>query len=223
MPNLLRWFGALYVVRPQRRAEEAVMRRMLAMLLGGVVVLASPAMAAPSPQVNDPRGDWSVPGQDVLTGRVSSVLVAGKPVLRGELTLAEAPVPGVVTSYRLGFMIGCEGWSFAYDWPGAAPAAKASLERVDFCAQSQVPKVGPDQTFAATFSTKGPTLIWQAPYTGSIKRGARADSFYAIACNGTICGAGTSDPVLGYSDVWVSDFASSSRATYVIGSDLPRR
>jgi hypothetical protein len=198
------------------------MRHLLAALLGGAVALATPALAAPSSQLGDPKGDWAVASQDVLSGRLSSVLVAGKPVLRGELTLAAPPAAGVVSTYNFGFQVGCEYWSFNYIWPGTAQAAQADLEMWSYCtAPGQVPKEQPDAKYAVTFAVAGSTLTWQAPYAGTIRKGAKAGTFAALACPvvggvafGNVDGKAT--------EVWTGDIAFS-QAVYVIGSDLPRR
>lgn len=198
------------------------MRRMLAMLLGGVVVLASPAMAAPSPQVTDAAGDWAVPSQDVLSARLSSLLVNHVPTLQAELTLSQAPATGVLTSYNVGFSIGCQSWMFNYSWNGGATPSVASLQRWDYCAVDAAPKTAPDQTVAATFVLRGATLVWQAPYTGTIKRGARAEYPSAIACNGVLCALVVNAPGAGTREVDAGDLAYG-RTPYVIGSDLPRK
>jgi hypothetical protein len=91
-----------------------------------------------------------------------------------------------------------------------------------YCAQpGAVPKEQPDAKYAVTFAVTGSTLTWQAPYAGTIRKGATAAFPAALAC-----------PVLGgvafgnldgkATEVWTGDVAFS-KGSYVIGSDLPRR
>jgi hypothetical protein len=200
------------------------MRRTLWLaLLGGVVVLTPAAQAAPSPQVIDPKGDWQVASQDILSGRLSSVIADGKPALRGELTLAAAPAAGVVTTYSLSFMVGsCDGYTWHYVWGGAAPATKVSLEQVDFCHQQPTQVAQADHTYAASATLSGSTIVWQAPYVGMIKRGAKAGSFAALACP-VFGGVSGGDTITGSHEAWTGDIAYGANRSYVIGSDLPRR
>jgi hypothetical protein len=196
-------------------------RTFLTALVLGAVLGAPTAQAAPSAQLRDKAGDWAVPSQDVLSGRLSSARVAGKPVLRGELRLAAAPAAGVVTTYHFGFGIGCHNYSFGYVWPGAAQAAQASLDYYDFCTERDGTRQLPDKTYVATVTVRGSTIVWQAAYAGHIVRGARVAGFSAIACPvlGGIAGGGTNVP---NTEVWTGDVAWS-QGRYVVGSDLPRK
>ncbi len=201
------------------------MRRWLVVvLLSGVVASAAPAHAAPSPQVTDPKGDWQVASQDVLSARLSSRYVGGKPSLRGELRLAA--VPDVPTTYRFNFGLGCSSYSFAYVWPGVAQGASATFERWDYCAPPaavpEAPKTTADATFPVTFAVTGTTLVWQAAYAGGIKKGVRVANFAALACT-VLGGVVAGDTTTGSHEVWAGDIAYSANRYYVVGSDLPRR
>lgn len=191
-------------------------------LLGGVVVLAPVALAAPSPQISDPKGDWQVASQDVVSGRLSSVLSAGKPALKGELTLAAAPAAGVESMYALNFLVGCDGYTFSYIWPGVAQGAKATLDHYSFCQQRPATEPTADDSTPATVAVTGTTLTWQVPYTGKIVKGARAMSFSAVACS-AIAAVFFGDSITGSHEVDTGDVAYGGNQTYVVGSDLPRR
>jgi hypothetical protein len=191
-------------------------------LLGGVVVLAPVALAAPSPQLSDPKGDWQVSSQDVLSGRISSVLAAGRPNLVGELSLAAAPAAGVVSQYALNFLVGCDAYTFSYFWPGTTQGAKATLDHYSFCQERPVTEPLPDDSTSTTFAVKGTTLTWQLPYTGKIVKGARANGFSAVGCS-AIGAVFFGDSITGLHEVDTGDVAYATNRSYVIGSDLPRR
>jgi hypothetical protein len=196
-------------------------RRVAATALALVALAALPASAGGGGPVRftDPKGDWKVDSQDVTGGRISSALVAGRPVLRGELTLAAAPgattAPG---SYTLAWMVGCQSYSFNYEWqPGGYTG---SLLRYDYCHER--PTVSDvDETFPATVTTKGSTLVFETPYVRDIKRGARLLGLIGGACPKGAC--------VIYGDTRVDEDMAIvgdlgfSRGTYVVGSDLPRR
>ena len=196
-------------------------RSLLVTCLAGFVAIGPAALAAPSPQVADPAGDWAVKSQDFTSARLSSALIAGKPHLRGELKLVEAPAAGVVTQYGFHFSVDCLSYVFAYTWPGNTAQARADLQRTSFCAPREATSTGPDATFPVTFAVKGTTLTWEMPYGAGISRGIRVRGFAATACPG-FCGItyGTSWNEQKY--VWTGDVAWNAN-TYVVGSDLPRR
>jgi hypothetical protein len=190
-------------------------RTLLAALVAGVATFTSTAQAAPSPQVRDPKGDWQVASQDVLSARVSSVLVSGRPALRGELTLAAAPA--VPTTYKLYFYAGCIGYGFTYDWHVDAAHSAAKFTRSDCPAEiaEVVPKT---QDFPATVTVKGTTLTWVAPYAGGVKRGTKVTGFAAMVYTAPV-GAVESDSWTGYHEAYAGDVGYSD-AVYVVGSDL---
>lgn len=194
------------------------MRRTLLAALAALA-LAAPAAhaAAPAPQVTDPRGDWHVPSQDVVSGRISSVLVRGAPHLRGELRLAAPPATGVPASYELTFGIGCAGYGFTYAWDGLPEGGTATLDQWDWCFDELQPWSDPEIRLPVTFAVRGSTLTFQTPYTGGLRRGQRAKRFHIQACQ-RICGVTVAAAV----GADVGDHASSN-AVYVVGSDLPRR
>jgi hypothetical protein len=191
-------------------------------LLGGVVVLTPVALAAPSPQIVDKKGDWQVASQDVVSGRLSSVLAAGKPVLKGELTLAAAPAAGIESQYALNFLVGCDGYTFTYIWPGVAQGAKATLDHYSFCRQRPATEPMPDDSTPAAVAVTGTTLSWQVPYAGKIVKGARATGFSAVGCS-AVGGVFFGDSITGLHEVDTGDLAYGNNRYYVIGSDLPRR
>jgi hypothetical protein len=202
--------------------EEVVMRRtLLAALVAAVAVLPSTAQAAPSPQIVDKKGDWAVDAQDILTARVSSVLVAGKPALRAEMSLAAAP-SAVPATYRFGFMKGCVGYGFSYDWKGTATGSTAQFFRQECYTGAEKPGETPKTTtLPATATVKGATLTWTTPFAAGIARGARVTDFFAWVYDVPFGTVGN-DTVTGYTEFYTGDVAYS-RATYVVGSDLPRR
>jgi hypothetical protein len=199
------------------------MRRTLwTALLGGVVVLAPVALAAPSPQIADKKGDWQVASQDVTSGRFSSALVAGKPNLVGELTLAAAPAAGIESMYALNLVVGCDGYTFSYIWTGVTQGSKATLDHYDFCNQHPATDPQPDDSTPVALAVKGTTLTWQVPYTGKIVKGARATSFSAVGCS-AVGAVFFGDSITGAHEVDTGDIALGGNRYYVIGSDLPRR
>lgn len=190
------------------------MRRHLAAAAALGVLLAPAAGAAPRPQMNDPRGDWSTAGQDVLWGRLSSIRGDDGTMIQGELALAAAPtVPGSI--YRFTFHIGCHEYSFGLQVPGAEDSRPAlnptqpGMSYWDHCAD--VP--GPDAGYPASAEVKDNVIVWRARYAGQIARGAIVRNFEGLACVSVTCGAG----VLATGDV------AASTGHYVVGSDLPRR
>lgn len=197
-------------------------RRALPLLLA-VVAAASPATAAPAPQVTDPAGDWGVASQDVLWARLSSTGTKAAPVLRGELRLAAAPAPGTTSRYWLGFHVGCVAYRFTYVWSGAPQGSGATLEEYSYCAGTAAPVRNPvDRTYPVTVAVKGTTVVWQAAYAGAIRRGARAGTFYVFACVPN-CGVRFVNTSSGREDEVLTGDVAESDARYVIGSDLPRR
>lgn len=196
-------------------------RTLLSALLAGVAAFASAAQAAPSPQVTDAKADWPVESQDVLSARLSSRLVNRKPALHGELTLAVAPSATVPTTYRFSFMRGCVYYAFVYDWKGAAGTAVATFTRQECLTGAESPVEMPKETaFPVTFTLRGTTLDFVAPYAGGIARGSRLTAFGAMAYTVPFA-AVYGDSWTGYHEVWSGDVAWSD-ATYVAGSDLPR-
>ena len=198
-------------------------RTFLISLLAGVVAFAPAAQAAPAAQVKDPGGDWAVPSQDVRWARLSTVRVLGKTLVRGELKLEQPPMPGVPTAYRFGFMVGCRSYTFAYLWPAIAGAAQSSLEYTSFCTERDTTAVLADKTYPAQVYLRRDDgmIVWETPYVGHVKKGAKADAFFAMANSG-VGGVIVGGTELPYEEVWTGDVAWSDR-TYVIGSDLPRR
>jgi hypothetical protein len=196
-------------------------RTVLIPVVIGLVALSPSAQAAPSWQLADREADWLVPSQDVVAGRLSSVRVAGKPVLRGELKLAFAPWPGVATTYWFGFGIGCRGYGFNYTWPGAAEAATATLAYTDFCRERETTEINADKEYPVTVRIKDKTIVWETPYVGHIRKGVRVTGFGALACS-RVCGVMASGTDAPFVEVWSGDFAQSN-ARYVVGSDLPRK
>lgn len=174
------------------------------------VALVTPAHAAPAPQVTDPKGDWAVASQDVLSARVSSVLVNRVPTLRAELTLAAAPESRLPTDFVVQFFVGCTVYDLNYD------GTTAALERLT-CAATPVSSTAP-----ATVTVRGTTLVLQAPYALGLRRGQVATYFAAAAY--TVY-AGVYQPGLsGDLLACTCDVAfAPDKTSYVLGSDLPRR
>lgn len=193
-------------------------RTLLAALVAAVAALPSTAQAAPSPQVIDKKGDWVVASQDLVTARLSSVLVGGKPALRADLTFAEAPGQ-VPTTYQFGFTKGCLGYGFTYE---AQATAKASFVRTECYTGAEGVAGTPKQTtFPATATISGTTLTMIAPYAGGIARGNKVKDFFAFVYDVPV-GLVGNNSVLGYSEIYTGDMAFSSNS-YVVGSDLPRK
>jgi len=183
------------------------------------LALATPGVqAAPAPQVTDPAGDWYVPSQDVVSGRISSVLIRGVPHLRGELRLSAPPAIGVPSTYDLTFRIRCTYYSFALAWDGMTPSG-AAFDHWDWCYEDPEPYGGPEGKLPVTFSVRGSTLTFLTPYVAGIRRGQRVTRFGISACPQYMCGVSTRAPDV---DVRTGDLAGSN-ASYVVGSDLPRR
>lgn len=189
------------------------MRRLLTPALCLAVLLATPASAAPKPQMSDPKGDWTNPGQDVLWGRLSSVRGDSGPMVQGELKLASAPtVPGTI--YRFTFHLDCHEYSFGYQVPGVEDAttgasSSAGLNYDDNCAGLP----GPETTYRADVEVRGDLIVWRARYAGHIQRGAVARRFEGLACLTLTCGM----------NVTTTGDTAESTGHYVMGSDLPRR
>lgn len=192
------------------------MRRIAPALLA-LLALAGPATAAPRNGISDPKGDWPVAGQDVISAKLSSALVNGKPVLRGELRLAEAPGAGPA-SYVVAFSLGCH--SYAFDKSTQATGEHVALSYSDYCTpeDDDPVRVGADKEYPATVTLKGSTLVWQAPYVGHVKRGARVEGLIAWGCARVCTGFGASVEEM----TTVGDLAWGEML-YVVGSDLPRR
>jgi hypothetical protein len=189
------------------------MRRILAPAVGLAVLLAPTAHAAPKPQLTDARGDWQTAGQDVLSGRLSSVRGDTGPMVQGELQLAAPPsVPGTI--YRFTFHLDCHEYSFAYEVPGAEDSSlgapnQPGMNYDDNCAGLP----GPEASYRATAEVRGNVIVWRAPYVGHIQRGAVARRFEALACFTLTCGMSVTQ---------TGDTAASA-GYYAVGSDLPRR
>jgi hypothetical protein len=192
------------------------MRRIAPALLA-ILALAGSATAAPRSGISDPRGDWPVASQDVVSAKLSSVLVSGKPVLRGELQLAAAP-DGRPATYAIGFAVGCHAYSF--DKSTEATGDHVALSYTDYCTpEDDGPgRIGVDKEYPATVSVKGRTVTWLAPYVGQIKRGARVEGMSAWGC-ARLC---TSVGIDWNDQKTVGDLAWGEML-YVVGSDLPRR
>jgi hypothetical protein len=190
-------------------------RTLLAALVAGVATFTSTAQAAPSPQVRDPKGDWQVASQDVLSARVSSVRVGGKPALRGELTMAAAP--DVPTTYNLYFYVGCVTYQFAYDWRVDAAHSAAKFVRSD-CPTSDTDVLPKTHDFPATVTAKGTTLTWVAPYAGGIARGTKVSGFAALVFTTPVF-VDEGDSWTGSHEAYTGDIGYGT-ATYVVGSDL---
>lgn len=201
--------------------EVDVRRTLLTALFVAVAGALPPAHAAPSPQLTDPVGDWAVQSQDFSWARVSSVLVGGRPHLRGELRLVAAPA-GAPTTYGFWLGAGCAQYGFRYEWTGVAERSTPTFDKTVYCGDRDTVTVGPDQTWPVTFAVNGTTLTWTVPYVGGVAKGLVIDGFVAQACS-TACGVwvGTDWDDEGHA-VWTSD-VGLQRGRYVVGSDLPRR
>ena len=196
------------------------MRRTAIVAFLAGVAFAPAALAAPSPQVLDRAGDATLKSQDVVSGRLSSVWAGKTPRLRGELKLLAAPAVGVPSNYAFTFGVGCVSYSFTYDWNGGAGKDAASITKWDFCTERDaVTGSQADATFPATVTLKATTLTWDAAYVDGLKRGSRIEGFSAGACThvcGVVMSMDPSEPMAAGDLAW-------SSATYVLGSDLPRR
>ena len=191
-------------------------RRALPALLV-VAALAAPGAdaARPAPQLRDAAGDWALEGQDIVSGRFSSVLVQGVPHLRGELTLAAAPA-GAQDHYMLRFVHGCDEFTFfAFLGPNVTNAPQGRFEKRTYCFQRDVDDV-PD-TYPVTFSMRGSTATWLVRYAGGVRRGSTPSRFTASAF--TVSDRTAVGPV----GPEGGDTAQGGDGVYVVGSDLPRR
>lgn len=160
--------------------------------------------AAPVASVTDPRGDWPVASQDILSARLSSVYVHGVPTLRAEVDLAAAPNPLVPTTYTVDFGVGCAAYSLTSD------GTSGTLERSD-CKVKKLTTSAP-----GTAAVHGTTLVIQAPYALGLQVGQVAQGLGAVAATVFVA-------------YWqlTGDFATSGDialapydTTYVLGSDL---
>ena len=203
------------------------MRRLLVPLV--LALLWSPAAHAKplQPQILDVAGDTPIRGGDIVSGRVSSARVNGRPVLRVELRLVEAPPAGVVMHYGLQFIIGCTMYQFGYVWPGTADQGIAQIdERGDMCrlvidGRRPTTVFMADTLYDAKLTLKGSTLVWETPYVGEIKTGATAFNFFAEASVGWLGGeAATVQSPAGSRAVGAGDAARRVVQKYVVGSDL---
>jgi len=135
------------------------MRRNLALLaVVAAAVTGAPAVAAtnhaPKPQIHDGAGDWAVPSQDILDGTVT----ANAKTITAVVHLAAAPVPGVVTTYAVTFLVGCKAYAASYRWTGAPQAEAASVAEYP-CSSGSGPTpdvpAQPTATYPATGSVSG--------------------------------------------------------------------
>lgn len=184
-------------------------RALVAALVAAALVPSGAYGGPPKPQLVDPRGDTVIPSHDILSARLSSFLSRGRPHLRAELTLAEAPA--VPIEHVFGFTNGCDELVFRYTWTGTAATSEAAIDRWDYC--YRFGQRVPDATFPVAFSVRGTTLTWQLPYAHGIKRGSELTWLFAVSCAQMTC--------LNFAAP-VTDSARFGR-TYVVGSDLPRR
>ena len=192
--------------------------RRLAPALAAFLALAAPAGAAPGPGITDPKGDWPVASQDVLSAKLSSALAGKTPVLRAELQLAAAP-DGRPATYAVGFSIGCHGYAFDHSWT-AANGYQTALHHTAYCSRSAAPpKAGPDEKLPATVTLKGSTLVFEAPYVSEIKKGVKVTYLTAWGCAYACMWVGVNwdDAQVSVGDLAYGDIS------YVVGSDLPRR
>lgn len=186
------------------------MRRVLLAALLCAALPAYPTTAAPAPQLMDPRGDTPVPSYDVVSGRLWSLRSGRTTLLRADLTLGGAPLPGAVTDYDFGLVVGCDLFQFRYTWRGAAAASDAIFGRWDYCYRDITSP--PEETVAVDVTVRGSTLTWQVPYTLGLRRGMVGSRMFAGACY-----QACTDNLVPVTD-------SARRVLrYVVGSDLPRR
>jgi hypothetical protein len=144
------------------------MRVAILAALAAAVVTAVPANAASRPAVvSDPKGDWAVPGQDLLGARLSAVTDNGVRSLRADIELADVPVPGTTYTVQLANE-GCESWALVVSTYGT-PEEFASLQHFP-CALTGLP--ASDAAVAGTFTVTGKTLRVTAPYGVGLRRGS---------------------------------------------------
>ena len=138
------------------------MRRSLVLIAAlAAAATAAPALAttshAPKPQIHDGAGDWAVPSQDILDGTVT----ATAKTITAAVRLAAAPVPGVVTTYAVTFLVGCKAYAASYRWTGVPQTEAASVaEYACPDSSSSVPALAtqPTATYPATASVTGNTF-----------------------------------------------------------------
>jgi hypothetical protein len=156
-------------------------------------LLAAPAVAAPrAATLNDPKGDWPVAGQDVLSARVTSVRVAGRPALVGALSLSAAP--DAPTQYSVAVAAGCDSWLLSVRGLGT----DLQDARIEHLACSGLAEYATRQAEVAdaTAVVRGNTVEITAPYALGLRRGVKVTSMSAGAAaffTGVYVGHGVGD------------------------------
>jgi hypothetical protein len=154
------------------------MRLLVIATAAAAAVLAAPAVAAPrAATLNDPKGDWPVASQDVLSARVTSVRVAGRPALVAALTLAAAP--DAPTQYSVAVTAGCDSWLLSVRNLGT-DLEDARIEHVVCYDLADYP-TRQTEIEHATATVRGTTVEITAPYTLGLKRGTKVTSLSAGA------------------------------------------
>jgi hypothetical protein len=163
------------------------MRAALLAAFAAAVVTAVPANAASRPAVvSDPKGDWAVPGQDLLGARIYPVTDNGVRSLRADVALADVPVPGSTYNVLLAGE-GCESWTLVVSLY-ATPEESASLQHFP-CALTGLPTS--DAAVTGTFTVTGRTLHITVPYGAGLRRGSHLTHAGASAATAFVAlGAG---------------------------------
>jgi len=171
--------------------------RHLLVPLALTTVLASGALAAPKPQLTDPKGDYPVAGADIVSATLST-LPGAKGKLQIDLALAAAPT---AYSYSVNFIAGdCSFAAIYYGHPAEGVFSKSGVGcRV--AGSTSLPE--------GSFKIKGSTITFTVPLTGALKKGVTVTDITA--------GTAPSGMISGSVAAALGDNATTN-ATYKIGS-----
>lgn len=155
------------------------MRRRAAAVLAvlSAMVAALPASGAPAPQVVDPRGDWPMAGQDILSASFATTGSGRSSALEIRLELAGPPLPDVGLYWEVGWSTpGCALNYVEYTRSAYGPG----VEETELIRQCK-----PDGPFVpgggAEGRLEGSTVVLTVPLRDRYPRGTLITDPYAMS------------------------------------------
>jgi hypothetical protein len=159
------------------------MHRDLACAAVALAALATPSPAASRPFVADPRGDWPVPSQDIVSGTIATDR-AGRVVVGMRLAAPLAQLPG---NYQAVFYHGeCGALVARLEWHGTALPHTSALDVTTWCGSpltpyAEDPRPQVHSTLPAAVAIAGDTVTWTLPAIPELAKGTLLKWPYVVA------------------------------------------
>ncbi len=160
-------------------------------------LLASSALAAPKPQLTDPKGDHPVAAGDIISATLST-LKGGKGKLQIDLVVAAAPS---TYSYSVNFVAGdCSFGAIYYGHPFEGVFSRSGIG-CRIAGSTSLPE--------GSYKIKGSTITFLVPLAGDLKKGVTVTDITANTVPSGVISGGAA--------AMLGDQAETD-TTYTIGS-----